>query len=221
MALSRPQAPTSSTIIEARSVADVFREGPVGRAWFACTGTIRAPSRTSMCAAPYTQVSDRRRQLMLIGLLRVGPVGDNQGRRVDRRLRIVALDEAVLGFHDAAFGIGEVLLRFGVWLFAWRGGGLSPGCRRLLDYVLTRPIVSAGMIAEELRITPRAAQDLVAELGLREATGRGRYRAWGSKALSAARRHGADAGSRVRSSSAPGRGGFPRRAAPDRARAPD
>lgn len=31
----------------------------------------------------------------------------------------------------------------------------------LLDYVLTRPIVSAGMIAEELKITPRAAQDLV------------------------------------------------------------
>jgi hypothetical protein len=49
----------------------------------------------------------------------------------------------------------------------------------LLDYVLTRPIVSAGMIAAELKITPRAAQNLVAELGLREATGRGRYRAWG------------------------------------------
>ena len=49
----------------------------------------------------------------------------------------------------------------------------------LLDYVLTRPVVSAGMIAEELKITPRAAQDLVAKLGLREATGRGRYRAWG------------------------------------------
>lgn len=49
----------------------------------------------------------------------------------------------------------------------------------LLDYVLTRPVVSAGMIAGELRVTPRAAQDMVAELGLREATGRGRYRAWG------------------------------------------
>ncbi|KYK46240.1 hypothetical protein A1D31_33170 [Bradyrhizobium liaoningense] len=49
----------------------------------------------------------------------------------------------------------------------------------LLDYVLTRPIVSAGMIAAELGITPRAAQNLVAELGLREATGRGHYRAWG------------------------------------------
>ena len=49
----------------------------------------------------------------------------------------------------------------------------------LLDYVLTRPIVSAGMIAAELGITPRAAQNLVAELDLRETTGRGRYRAWG------------------------------------------
>ena len=49
----------------------------------------------------------------------------------------------------------------------------------LLDYILTRPIASAGMIAKELGITSRAAQDLVAELGLREATGRGRYRAWG------------------------------------------
>ncbi|MGO9235432.1 MAG: RHE_PE00001 family protein [Methylocella sp.] len=49
----------------------------------------------------------------------------------------------------------------------------------LVDYVMSRPIVSAGMIAAELRITPRAAQNLVADLGLREATGRGRYRAWG------------------------------------------
>ncbi|MBN4669156.1 DUF1612 domain-containing protein, partial [Pandoraea nosoerga] len=37
----------------------------------------------------------------------------------------------------------------------------------LLDYMLARPIASAGMIAAELKITPRAAQDLVAELGLR------------------------------------------------------
>ena len=49
----------------------------------------------------------------------------------------------------------------------------------LIDVVLASPVVSAGMIAKSLSITPRAAQDLVAELGLREATGRGRYRAWG------------------------------------------
>lgn len=49
----------------------------------------------------------------------------------------------------------------------------------LVDYVMSRPLVSAGMIADELGITPRAAQVLVADLGLREMTGRGRYRAWG------------------------------------------
>src|SRR5208283_546531 len=49
----------------------------------------------------------------------------------------------------------------------------------LIEFVLSRPLISAGMIAKELGVTPRAAQNLVAELGLREATGRGRYRAWG------------------------------------------
>jgi hypothetical protein len=49
----------------------------------------------------------------------------------------------------------------------------------LIDYVMSRPIVSAAMIAGELGISARAAQSLVAELSLREATGRGRYRAWG------------------------------------------
>ena len=49
----------------------------------------------------------------------------------------------------------------------------------LIDFVLATPLASAGMIARALGVTPRAAQDLVAELGLREVTGRGRYRAWG------------------------------------------
>jgi hypothetical protein len=49
----------------------------------------------------------------------------------------------------------------------------------LIEFVLSRPLISAGMIAKELGVIPRAAQDLVADLGLREATGRGRYRAWG------------------------------------------
>jgi uncharacterized protein DUF1612/DNA binding protein with HTH domain len=49
----------------------------------------------------------------------------------------------------------------------------------LIDLILATPIASAGMIAGALQITPRAAQDMVTELGLRETTGRGRYRAWG------------------------------------------
>jgi len=40
-----------------------------------------------------------------------------------------------------------------------------------------RSIISAGMIAEGLEVTPRRAQSFVAELDLREATRRGRYRA--------------------------------------------
>jgi hypothetical protein len=43
----------------------------------------------------------------------------------------------------------------------------------LVDFILARPIASAGMIAAELGVTPRAAQDMVAELGLREITGGG------------------------------------------------
>jgi len=49
----------------------------------------------------------------------------------------------------------------------------------LIDLVMRRPIVSAGMVASELDVSTRAALDLIADLGLRETTGRGRYRAWG------------------------------------------
>lgn len=49
----------------------------------------------------------------------------------------------------------------------------------LIEYVMSQPIVTTGMIAKELKITLRAAQGLVAELGLRELTGRDRYRGWG------------------------------------------
>lgn len=49
----------------------------------------------------------------------------------------------------------------------------------LIELVMARPLVTAGMIGKLLEISPRAAQNLVADLGLREATGRARYRAWG------------------------------------------
>lgn len=57
-----------------------------------------------------------------------------------------------------------------------RGNSSLP---RLIDLVLARPLVSATTIADELGVTPRAAQTLVVELGLRELTGRERFRAWG------------------------------------------
>ena len=51
---------------------------------------------------------------------------------------------------------------------------------QLIDLVLSRPLVSAGMIAKGIDVTPQAAIRIVGELGLREMTGRGRFRAWGS-----------------------------------------
>jgi len=57
-----------------------------------------------------------------------------------------------------------------------RASSKLPG---LVELVMSRPLVSAGMIAKELAVTPRAALRIVEELGLREMTGRGRFRAWG------------------------------------------
>ncbi|MBJ7405186.1 MAG: DUF1612 and helix-turn-helix domain-containing protein [Bradyrhizobium sp.] len=86
---------------------------------------------------------------------------------------ITAAAEAGLKAHDRWLNQRTLLLRK---LTGRRSTSKLPA---LVDYVLTRPVVSAGMIAEELGITSRAALSLVIELGLREATGRGRYRAWG------------------------------------------
>ena len=48
----------------------------------------------------------------------------------------------------------------------------------LIDLAIARPLVSTTLIADELAVSGRAAQNLIRELGLREITGRGRYRAW-------------------------------------------
>lgn len=57
-----------------------------------------------------------------------------------------------------------------------RSSSSLPG---VIDLILSRPIVSATMIAKEVNVTQRGALNLIAELGVREMTGRGRYRAWG------------------------------------------
>ena len=48
----------------------------------------------------------------------------------------------------------------------------------LVELVMAKPLVSAGMVAKTLDVTPQAARRIVLELGLREMTGRGRFRAW-------------------------------------------
>ncbi|MBY5515655.1 DUF1612 and helix-turn-helix domain-containing protein [Rhizobium leguminosarum] len=50
---------------------------------------------------------------------------------------------------------------------------------KLVELVMAKPLISAGMVAKTLDMTPQAARRMVGELGLREMTGRGRFRAWG------------------------------------------
>jgi predicted transcriptional regulator len=49
----------------------------------------------------------------------------------------------------------------------------------LIELIMARPLVSAGIVAKRLEVTPQAARRIVGELGLREMTGRGRFRARG------------------------------------------
>lgn len=45
----------------------------------------------------------------------------------------------------------------------------------LVALVMARLLVSAGMVAKTLEVTPHAARRIVLELGLREMTGRGGF----------------------------------------------
>lgn len=49
----------------------------------------------------------------------------------------------------------------------------------LVELVLSRPLVSATLVQKRLKVSRQGALNLVGELGLREMTGRVRYRAWG------------------------------------------
>ena len=110
--------------------------------------------------------------------LRLVPRERRRAREATPRLvatleAIAAMAEAGLKDHDRWLTARSLLARK---LERRRSTSSLPA---LVDYVMSRPLVSAGMIAAELGVSARAAQNLVAELGLREATGRGRYRAWG------------------------------------------
>jgi hypothetical protein len=107
-------------------------------------------------------------------------VSRERRRAADRTGRLIAWSDGVAAAAEAGMKDHDR------WLLARQqlerklvGRRRNSHMGALIDLVLTHPIASAGMIAKELSVTPRAAQNLVGELGLREATGRGRYRAWG------------------------------------------
>lgn len=134
---------------------------------------------TLLVAARLRQVKKTRNHLLALnGGLRT--VSRERRRANDRTARLIAWCEAVTAAAEAGMKDHDR------WLLARQqlerklvGRRSTSHLAALIDVVLAHPVANIGLIAKELNVTPRAAQNLVAELELREATGRGRYRAWG------------------------------------------
>ncbi|MCA2380037.1 DUF1612 and helix-turn-helix domain-containing protein [Agrobacterium genomosp. 3 str. RTP8] len=101
-------------------------------------------------------------------------------RHRDRETRLLAIAHGFLA--AAEIGIKEhdrLTLAKTMMDRKLEGRRTSSKLPELVELVMAKPLVSAGMVAKTLDVTPQAARRIVLELGLREMTGRGRFRAWG------------------------------------------
>jgi hypothetical protein len=101
-------------------------------------------------------------------------------RHRDRETRLLAIGRGLLA--AAEIGMKEHdRLTLGKTMMDRKleGRRTSSKLPELVELVMAKPLVSAGMVAKALEVTPQAARRIVLELGLREMTGRGRFRAWG------------------------------------------
>ena len=101
-------------------------------------------------------------------------------RHRDRETRLLAIAHGLIA--AAEIGIKEhdrLVLARTLMDRKLEGRRTSSKLPQLVELVMGKPLVSAGMVAKTLELTPQAARRIVLELGLREMTGRGRFRAWG------------------------------------------
>ena len=101
-------------------------------------------------------------------------------RHRDSETRLLAISQGV----SAAAEIGmkehdRLTLAKTMFERKLEGRRASSKLPELVELVMAKPLVSAKMVAKTLEVTPQAARRIVLELGLREMTGRGRFRAWG------------------------------------------
>lgn len=101
-------------------------------------------------------------------------------RHRDRETRLLAISQSLtaaaeigLKEHDRPALARQMMER------KLAGRRASSKLPELIELVMARPLVSAGMVTKTLEVTRQAARRIVGELGLREMTGRGRFRAWG------------------------------------------
>ncbi|NKM88175.1 DUF1612 domain-containing protein [Rhizobium laguerreae] len=110
--------------------------------------------------------------------LKTIPVDRRRNR--DRETRLLAIAHGFLA--AAEIGMKEhdrLTLAKAMMDRKLEGRRTSSKLPELVELVMARPLVSAKMVAKTLEVTPQAARRIVLELGLREMTGRGRFRAWG------------------------------------------
>ncbi|MCZ7450226.1 RHE_PE00001 family protein [Agrobacterium rhizogenes] len=110
--------------------------------------------------------------------LKTIPVGRRRHR--DRETRLLAIAHGLIA--AAEIGVKEhdrLVLARTMFERKLEGRRTSSKLPELVELVMAKPLVSAGMVAKTLQVTPQAARRIVLELGLREMTGRGRFRAWG------------------------------------------
>jgi hypothetical protein len=101
-------------------------------------------------------------------------------RHRDREIRLLAIAHGLIA--AAELGLKEhdrLALARTIFERKLDGRRTSSKLPELVELVMARPLVSAKMVAKTLEVTPQAARRIVLELGLREMTGRGRFRAWG------------------------------------------
>ena len=101
-------------------------------------------------------------------------------RQRDRETRLLAIAHGLIA--AAEIGLKEhdrLTLAKTMMDRKLEGRRTSSKLPELIELVMAKPLVSAGMVAKTLEVTPQAARRIVLELGLREMTGRGRFRAWG------------------------------------------
>ncbi|WP_310221676.1 RHE_PE00001 family protein [Neorhizobium sp. 2083] len=101
-------------------------------------------------------------------------------RHRDRETRLLAIARGLLA--AAEIGMKEhdrLMLAKRMMDRKLEGRRTSSKLPALVELVMAKPLVSGTMVAKTLEVTPQAARRIVMELGLREMTGRGRFRAWG------------------------------------------
>ncbi|MDV4164386.1 RHE_PE00001 family protein [Rhizobium leguminosarum] len=101
-------------------------------------------------------------------------------RHRDRETRLLAIAQGLLAAAEAGMKEHDRLaLARKMMERKLAGRRTSSKLPELVELVMARPLVSAKMVAKTLEVTPQAARRIVLELGLREMTGRGRFRSWG------------------------------------------